>query len=293
MLIALVCQVLHSGSVQKPVVDRTSLLSGSFSSGRRAPSTLNALSWNIERGRNLDGILEFISRVQPDLCILQEVDVNAQRTGKTNIAEHIARKSGMDYVWGCEFQELGQGGKNAPAFQGQAIVTRFPIRSAKILRFTRQSSFWAPRWYMPNWPILQRRAGGRIALVAEIEARNSIVSVYNVHLESRDGELLREQQLGEILADIERIPAGRPVIVAGDFNTKHRPSSLTARLTKAGFRDAVNQPDAPTSIKGTTIDWIFVRGNLSVECPAVHDGVRASDHFPVTIRLSLTDQHKP
>jgi hypothetical protein len=40
--------------------------------------------------------------------ILQEVDLNARRTHRLNIAEEIARKLGMNYVFGREFEELVQ-----------------------------------------------------------------------------------------------------------------------------------------------------------------------------------------
>jgi hypothetical protein len=51
--------------------------------------------------------------------ILKEVDLNARRTHRLNIAETIARKLEMNYVFGGEFQELVQGSKDDPAYHGQ------------------------------------------------------------------------------------------------------------------------------------------------------------------------------
>ena len=298
IFVASLCQLMDNGIAQtcsprRDAVTTVPILSGSYSPGGPIPARLTVMSWNIERGRRLGGIIEFIDHTRPDLCLLQEVDLNAQRTGKRNIADEIARRFGMNYVWGCEFQELGQGSRSAAAYQGQAVVTTLPIRSARVLRFSEQSQYWAPRWFLPNWSILQRRNGGRMALVAEIEAGSSTLVVYDIHLESRDGEALRDRQFEEILADIGQYPPGACVIVAGDLNTKRRPSSITVRLREAGFRDAVMRPDIPTSIKGTTIDWIFIRGPLDVREATINREIRASDHFPVIVELLMLRKGQP
>jgi hypothetical protein len=52
------------------------------------------------------------------ILILQEVDLNARRTHRLNIAETITRKLEMNDVFGREFQELVQGSKDSPAYHG-------------------------------------------------------------------------------------------------------------------------------------------------------------------------------
>jgi endonuclease/exonuclease/phosphatase family metal-dependent hydrolase len=42
---------------------------------------------------------DFLVGVNADILILQEVDLNARRTYRLNIAEEIARKLGMNYVF--------------------------------------------------------------------------------------------------------------------------------------------------------------------------------------------------
>jgi endonuclease/exonuclease/phosphatase family metal-dependent hydrolase len=146
---------------------------------------LKLLTWNIERGLRLAEIAAAIKQEAPDVCLLQEVDVNARRTGRQNIAESLARQLGYNYVAVAEFQELGQGEAESPAFQTQAILTSLPIRSVRIIRFENQTGFWRPKWYLPNWSVFQRRSGGRVALVAELDTSESRLVVYNLHLESR------------------------------------------------------------------------------------------------------------
>jgi endonuclease/exonuclease/phosphatase family metal-dependent hydrolase len=131
------------------------------------------VNWNIDRGMRLPAITDFLSSQEADLLILQEVDLNARRTGRVNVAEEIARKLEMNYVFGREFQELTQGSRNAPAYRGQATLSRWRLGNARVIRFRSQSSFWRPRWF-------QERIGGRIALVTEVEMRGLGVAVYAV-----------------------------------------------------------------------------------------------------------------
>jgi endonuclease/exonuclease/phosphatase family metal-dependent hydrolase len=81
----------------------------------------------------------------PDLCIFQEVDLGARRTHGEDVAQELAKTFGMNYTFAPEFRELGQSTAEGPAYHGQAILTRLPIRSSRILRFTHQSGFWKPR----------------------------------------------------------------------------------------------------------------------------------------------------
>ena len=41
---------------------------------------MRVVNWNIERGRQLPAIVDFLESQNADLLILQEVDLNARRT---------------------------------------------------------------------------------------------------------------------------------------------------------------------------------------------------------------------
>src|SRR6185503_5990919 len=225
--------------------------------------SLKLLDWNIERGLQMAGIGAAIESEKPDICILQEVDLNARRTGHRNVAEELARKFQLNYVFGVEFQELSQGSRDAPAYHGQALLSALPIRSSYVLRFVNQSDFWQPRWYLPNWQSLQRRLGGRMALVVEIEAGGATFVVYNAHLESRGDENLRLLQLEEILADAKDHWPEIPLILAGDFNTNSHASPVIKRLGQAGFRSALGTETVVTNLKGDSNDWMCVAPSSS------------------------------
>jgi hypothetical protein len=91
----------------------------------------------------------------------------------------------MNYVLGCEFQELTQGTRTSPAYHGQAALSPWPLSSPRIIRFNRQSSFWRPRWFLHEIKSFQERIGGRMAFVSEVNIAGKALVLYNLHLESR------------------------------------------------------------------------------------------------------------
>src|ERR1700686_5941551 len=257
------------------------------------PKSLRIVDWNIERGQQLQGITDFVASANADILILQEVDVNARRTHRLNIAEEIARKLRMNYVFGREFQELVQGSKDSPAYHGQATLSKWPISEPRLIRFSRQSHFWKPHWFLPKLEPFQERLGGRIALVAQINVAGRKLVTYNLHLESRGTDALRISQLGEVLSDAAGYDAECPVIVAGDLNPDASGSPVAPGLANARFQDAVaSSRSTPTTPArglfegGHQIDWAFVRGPVLACSGQVHRRVNASDHYPISFMLT-------
>jgi endonuclease/exonuclease/phosphatase family metal-dependent hydrolase len=247
-----------------------------------ADSTPRILNWDIARGQHFKGIVAAMRETRPDLCIFQEVDFGARRTRNEDVAKELAQTFGMNYTFAPEFRELGQSTAEGPAYHGQAILTR----ASRIPRFTHQSGFWKPRPLMISLlPLLQRRIGGRIALVNELDRNGATLVVYNLHLESRTTEHGRLLQLEGVLADAERYPAGTPVMVAGDLNTLHRRSPLIARMREAGYTSCFGDRRIRTHILIGALDWIFVKGPMTCEGAEVHRDFHASDHFPISAEL--------
>jgi endonuclease/exonuclease/phosphatase family metal-dependent hydrolase len=122
--------------------------------------------------------IDFLESQNADLLILQEVDLNARRTKRVNVAEEIARQLGMNYVFGREFEELTQDSPTSPAYHGQATLSRWPLAHPRLIRFHRQSNFWRPRWFLPRTEPFEERLGGRIALVTQIEGAGRGLTVY-------------------------------------------------------------------------------------------------------------------
>ncbi len=254
-------------------------------------SSIRIVDWNIDRGLQLPAIIEFLAEAKADIVLLQEVDLNAERTHRLNIAREIAQKLRLNYVFAREFVELTQGSKASPAWHGQATLSQWKISNSRVIPFQRQSSFWKPRWFLPKVEPFQERLGGRIALNTEIEIAGSSIVSYNLHLESRANDELRLSQLKEVLRDAAAYDATRPIILSGDLNLNAAKLGVTEVLARAGFRDA-----APTARVATTpprhlleggrhIDWAFVRGPVQIDKSRVHNYIKASDHYPISFDL--------
>ena len=271
------------------------VLSGGFAGWRwylRPPTTLRLIDWNIEQGLQLPKIIDFLASQNADILTLQEVDLNARRTGCRNIAEEIARQLKLEYAFGREFQELSQGSRASPAYTGQATLSRWPLVKSRVIRFSSQSRFWLPRWYKVNLPLFQERMGERIALVNEIDAGGRPLLVFNVHLESRGDDDLRLAQLREILAEAAKYPASMAALIAGDMNLDVSCKGADMVIRPAGFREIASLPRAATTVRkgfspGRRIDSILIRDGFASRDGRIHNRVVASDHFPLSCTVSV------
>jgi len=284
-----VASIVLAGARDSPSPDPLDTIrAGTYSHSTARRQNLRVLNWNIDRGKHLDGIFAAIRETKPDLCVFQEVDLRARRTQGMDVALELAKTTGMNYAFAPEFEELSQGTADGSAYHGQATLTSMPIRSSRILRFKHQSGFWKPNALLiSSLPLLQRREGGRIALVTELDNGGKTLVVYNLHLESRGSEHGRLLQLNEVLADADRYPPETVVIVAGDLNTKTRTSPVIPRLREAGYRSAFGDRKVRTHVFIGDLDWIFARGPIQFDDPQVLRDARASDHFPISVEAKF------
>lgn len=258
---------------------------GSFVDGdlRAGPTdAIRIVTWNIARGQRFDEVTDFLASTNADLILLQEADRYARRTGYRNIPAELAKRLKMNYAFGIEFQELSQGSGESSAYHGQATLSPLPLFDCRIVRFRRQSNFWRPYWWVPMLPFFQRRLGGRMALVTHLMIGNKTLAAYSVHLESRNGDDLRQSQLDELLADTRGYDVGTPIVVAGDFNFDVSQNSTLSTLQELQFETTFN------SDHGAPIDWILTHGPLQAMAARVDTSVRASDHYPLFLTLRLS-----
>ena len=264
--------------------------SGRFATGQVPWSRdyIKVITWNIERGLQFSGIVEFLRTAEADLILLQEVDLNARRTQRLDVANDLARTLRLNYVFGKQFCELAQGSHASPAYQGLATLSPWALTEARVFFFEHQTEFWKPRWYTPNLQLLQRRLGGRIALICDVAIGANRLLTYNLHLESRGSNALRLAQLNETIADAGR-NAQSLVILGGDFNLESGNSKATSLIHAVGLRDGVQIFGLPTTVarrfrRPKSIDRIYVSGVARAE-GQVHTCIEASDHHPVSAVL--------
>ena len=240
------------------------------------PNPFTLLIWNIDRGTQLQNIELGIHKHHPDICLLQEVDLDAKRSEGVDEANSLARELNMNYAYGTAWRELKQG---SGAWQGQANLSTIPLTSSRVVRFEHQTDFWEPHWYLPEWAP-QRRHGGRIALISEIGA----LAFYNLHLESRSLPN-RFGQLQEVLADADRSYPHRPVIIGGDLNTMTSVEEFVGTLEKHGFHSCFGSRHERTHRLAGDLDWIFVRAPAFCEDAAVDRDAAGSDHYLLTAHI--------
>lgn len=251
--------------------------------------SLRVISWNIDRGSHLGRIADEIASQPADLFLLQEVDWGTSRVDKVDVGAELARRLHFNLAYGIEFEELSQE-RGSPAYIGQATLTRLPIHRSRILRFQSQSGFWKPRSWIPSsLPLMQRRTGGRVALVTELEFAGRLLVVYNTHLESRSYGRIQMNQLEEMLADLKsHYSPDTPAMIGGDLNTKYFPSIFLHKMEREGFYSATGQQIERSTPIAMALDWIFVRGPLQWENGAVRRDWRGSDHYPVCAELAAS-----
>src|ERR1700730_7807787 len=252
------------------------------------PSAIRVVDWNINRGLQLRAVIEFLASIKADIVLLQETDLNARRTHHLNVAREISEKLRMNYAFGREFEELTQGSRTSPAYNGQATLSRWPLLNSRLIRFQRQSNFWRPHWFLPEVEPFQERIGGRLALVSDANIAGKTLITYNLHLESKGDDALRCSQLDETLDDARRYDSNTPILLAGDFTLdRSRGPAAANAASRAHFQDAFSNQHVPTTPPhsflnhGRIIDWIFTRGPIRTSQPQVHRSVPASDHYPL------------
>lgn len=291
----------------------------------RTADHIDVAVFNIERGNRYEGVADLIRSTprlrNADIYFLNEVDHGMARSGNRHIAFELSRMLGTGFAYGVEFFELTKGeaheldapGENSYALHGNAILSRLPLQSVRVVRLPRRCSWAAGS---------QLRLGGRMALVAEVMLGGQPLTISTVHLENRTSPSGRLEQMQPLLDAVGNGPA----IIGGDLNTStidagidseifsipdllardamrlkrpqpHEP--LFDAMRAAGYAiDELNPDGIATSVPlgipdpyfWLKLDWLFARG-LSLEAAepqiiqATIDGNRVSDHDIVIARI--------
>jgi endonuclease/exonuclease/phosphatase family metal-dependent hydrolase len=238
---------------------------------------IRLMTYNVHACVGMDGQLspERIARViaqsDCDIICLQELDVQRQRSGKTDQAQAIARHLKMNHhfhpAWHIQEERFGN-----------AILTRFPMKviEAGGLHHHKQDR------------------SRRSALWAEIETPQGLaLQVINAHLSIYPQEqLIQAQQL--INEWVKPASLRGPVVLCGDFNA--RPKSRTHRVCVGNMTDV---EEADNRRVGSTyfspyplmrVDHIFVTEDLKpIQASIISSRLAriASDHLPLVADLKL------
>jgi endonuclease/exonuclease/phosphatase family metal-dependent hydrolase len=212
-----------------------------------------------------------------DVIILDEVDLGMKRTEYRDVAKELAQALHFNYVYGVEFVELNRlylGEKNLDrvaeqrphdphevfgvdpsrylGLEGTAVLTRYPIRNARIVRLPEcydwfhgeiqqisdleRAKRWSAEKLFEERIRRQVRRGGRMALIVDIgvpEAPGQQVSIVAPHLENYCPPKCRRDQMDYLVDQIRNI--SNVVVLGGDLNTSghdQTPTSIRREILK-------------------------------------------------------------
>ena len=144
------------------------------------------------------------------------------RTGNRHTVADLARELGTGYAFGVEFVELGLGDarerawhageRNQAGLHGGAILSRHGCCDRPWC-----GSRCSGRWFDGRFG--ERRVGGRMAMMAEVEIAGRAVLLVAVHYESHSDPADRLVLTTTLLDAVDAHAPGTPVLIAGDFNT--------------------------------------------------------------------------
>src|SRR5262245_29461360 len=125
----------------------------------RLKSFLRVAQWNVEKGERFPQILETFRSDEAlkwaDIILLNEADVGMSRSGNRDVACELAESLGMHMIFGAAHLELtgsNEAGENHESLQGNAVLSRYPVREARIIPL--------PACFEP-YEFQEKRYGGR------------------------------------------------------------------------------------------------------------------------------------
>ncbi len=208
---------------------------GSFSRSRPGPrESYRFVAWNLERGIEFEGQLEALKRHdylrRADVLLLTETDVGMARSGNRNIARDLARELEMDYAFAPCYLNLAKGagvesevpGENELGLHGNAILSRYRLRNPRRVPIGNGRDKMRGR---------EKRLGQQAAVIADVDLPGLPLVACSVHLDAQSKQSHRCSQMKLV---IRGMPAERPVVIGGDWNTTTFDSSSAARAI-AGY----------------------------------------------------------
>lgn len=244
---------------------------------------IRILSFNINAGFDLSrrrfllpALRDAVRKVDADVVLLQEV-LGAHAGHARRHTEWPAQAQYAylaDAVW--PHHAYGRNAELVEGHQGNAVLSRFPIASHGN----------------HDVSIAGHEARGLLHAVVEVPDALQPLHVVNVHLGLRESH--RQWQVRQLLAFIDtKLPADRPLVVAGDFNDWR--TRAHALLRAAGLREAFEHATGrlartfPAPRPVLPLDRMYLR-DIEANDVAVLRGSpwsRLSDHAGLLVELEF------
>jgi endonuclease/exonuclease/phosphatase family metal-dependent hydrolase len=286
LLLGLVGFFFWASSGRLPDEDLAQIRTYAPAPGTTAPDTLTVTTYNIGYlsgmtnnepvvrpdslfYANMDQVVRFFRRVDPDIAGLQEIDFGGARVAHVHQLDTLATRLGSPTAaqavnWDERYLPFPYG-RPAVNFgrtlSGQAVFSRFPIR-----RHVRNVLPRPPQLFFRDAFYLDR-----LAQIVLLNVGGRVLGVINAHLESFDTEMREEQ--ARIVNDLYRrlSTEGIPTLLLGDFNSRlSRTNSASQDETMRLLLDGTNLRPAvaaapedtahatyPANAPTRRIDYIF------------------------------------
>lgn len=237
----------------------------------RRTRTLRVATYNIHRGRGMDGrtrpdrIAAVLAGLDADVLALQEVVGAGPKSG--GHAEAIGAALGMGWVMSPARHLRG-------SLFGNVVLSRFPVRHHAQ--------------YDLSWRTCEPRCCQRV----DLDVDGVVLHLYNVHLGTAFLERrFQAERLAAIVSD--RRLAG-PKVVLGDFNEWTRGLAtelLSERLQSVDLKQYLKRRRTyPGIFPILHLDHIYYQNDvevLHVHLPRTRRTLIASDHLPLVADLRL------
>ncbi len=282
---------------------------------------------------NLDALAAAIRHFDPDIVLLQEVDVRSKRSAYVDQVRYLLDRTDLSYgvygsAWRADYiPSDGLGAMDS----GNAILSRWPLRDARIVALPLRTDQGSAERYF----YLRRNL-----LVATTDLPvGPPLTVVNVHADAYGTDGTKLRHIERFLAELDALDdAGARFVAGGDLNTlppgstqlagfpdtvctdedfiaddytadvgvldplyaRYEPAISTARYTSDEPRFFSHTVDG-RAFWNRTLDYLFTNGDFVDGSGTVHQdtssgGVETmplSDHAPLTVELSWPCTREP
>ncbi len=231
--------------------------------GAAEPSTLRVMTYNIKWATlsSLEAIGDVLATENPDIVALQEVDLNAERTGGEDQAGVLAERLGMNYAFAAARTE-GTGDF------GVALLSKLPFADAQRIE-------------LPADDPLETR----VALDAGLCSGGRVVRAVTTHIDVLPWAGVQNTAF---LAKHVRESVGAGSMVVGDFNAQPGDQQVK-NVTDGGFLDSFLPFGNEGTFGNMRIDYVLVDEPFNKVTAGRIIDTDASDHRPLVVDVDIPE----
>ncbi|MBN2725681.1 MAG: endonuclease/exonuclease/phosphatase family protein [Deltaproteobacteria bacterium] len=162
---------------------------------------------------NLDGIVSAVNRIDPDVLLLQEIDVLSKRSAYIDQVKYILQRTALNYgvyasQWKSDFVPSDGIGR---VDSGNAILSKYQLSHGERIALP----FISSQDSITQYFYLKRNI-----LRVLVTLPDRIINVFNIHTSAYSDDGTKKDQLDIFLSHLLEIDTqGEIFIAGGDFNT--------------------------------------------------------------------------